>query len=98
MSRDKRWTGGPANREWQRGAQAEPVVDVAAIKAQVLRYLVDCRRFASVLRASDHPTLKGCLQVVYTATDEQKQAVTDLYHQATRTRPKTPADGEDKGP
>lgn len=91
MSRDKRWTGSTANRGWQSGVAAEPVVDVAALKAYVLRYLADCRRFARMLRADDHPTLKGCLQVVYTATDEQKQAATDLYHLATRTRPKPPA-------
>jgi hypothetical protein len=86
------------NYEWQTGTRVEPVVDVAALKTHVLRYLADCRRWAHMLRVSDHPTLKGCLQVVYTQTDEQKQAATDLYYLATRTRPKPPAGGTGEAP
>jgi len=86
MSHDKRWTGGTANREWQRGTRAEPVVDAEAVKAQVLRYLADCRRWAHMLRPSDHPTEDGVLKVVYTQTDRQRQAVLDVFRLATRAR------------
>lgn len=95
MSHDKRWTGGIANREWQRGTQAGPVTDLEAVKAHVLRYLADCRRFASKLCADDHPTEDGVLKIVYWHGDAQKQAVLSVYRQLTRTRAKTPARGQD---
>ena len=45
MSSDSRWTGGLANREWQRGNKVEQPADTDYIVLQVRRYLADCRRF-----------------------------------------------------
>jgi hypothetical protein len=45
LSSDSRWSGGVANREWQRGTRPELATDREALMRQVRRYLADCRRF-----------------------------------------------------
>lgn len=79
MSSDSRWTGGLANREWQRGNRVEQPVDTDYIRLQVRRYLADCRRF-------DFPPSEAmCLKVIFHAGDSQKQAVIAAYRQLTAT-------------
>ena len=77
MSSDKRWTGGIANRGWQSGTTAEPVVDVEAITRAVGEYVADCR----TLRRT--PTERGCLKAVFHAGAGQKKAVIAAFREAT---------------
>jgi hypothetical protein len=64
VSSDRRWTGGLANREWQRGTQAAAVpLDIEQLRAQVRRYLADCKRAG--LASAYHPTAAGACKVIY---------------------------------
>lgn len=78
MSADRRWTGGIANREWQRGTapRAAEVVSEAKrleLEAQVKRYLADCRRFDL------EPSERMALKIVFHKGREQAEAVRDAY-------------------
>jgi peptidoglycan hydrolase-like protein with peptidoglycan-binding domain len=43
VSGDRRWTGGLANREWQRGSQPPvPLLDPRYVAAQIEAYRSDC--------------------------------------------------------
>lgn len=77
MASDQRWTGGLANREWQRGSRVEQPVDSDYIALQVRRYLKDCARFELA------PSEAMCLKVIFHAGDAQKQAVVGAYRQLT---------------
>lgn len=66
MSGDSRWTGGAANREWQRGAK-QPVTLLTAdyLTAHVRAYLADCYAARETLNPAYHPTAAGALKVIY---------------------------------
>ena len=87
MPRDQRWTGGLANREWSRGQQAEHIIDHDRIKADVAAYLAaylaDCRASRAILRASDHPTVEGCLKAVWRRWPEERDVITAEYQRQT---------------
>jgi hypothetical protein len=78
VSSDQRWTGGIANREWQRGVKAVPVVDIEAITRHVRAYLRDVERHRQILSPDNHPTLRSCLKVVY----GPETAIRDAYAKA----------------
>lgn len=69
------WTGGIANREWNRGtpAPAPFVRRDSEIAVAVGTYLRECRQFAHLLRAADHPTEHGMLQVTWCRTDTERE-------------------------
>jgi hypothetical protein len=56
MSSDSRWTGGLANREWQRGTRTIAPIDRAYLAGQLSAYLRDCARFG--LKPSEDTALK----------------------------------------
>lgn len=89
MASDQRWTGGAANREWQSGTRAEPLVDRDAILAQVRQYLADCRRHQAVLSAKHHPAEHSAVQVVFGPADIVRAA----YRHLTSSRPVTAVPG-----
>ena len=86
MSSDKRWTGGVANREWNRGtaplARADEVMSAAArqvLQTAVKRYLDECARFRTLLRAADHPTPRGMLHMVWCRDEAERDAALEEY-------------------
>jgi hypothetical protein len=73
-------------------ARARRVEDVItkdradAIKRYVRDYLAECRTNQALLRATDHPTITGCLKVVYHVNKDEEAAIRAAYAAATRTR------------
>jgi hypothetical protein len=65
VSSDSRWTGGAANREWQRGTRHVTPLDPAYLKAQIFAYLADCYANRGILSPAHHPTEAGALRVIY---------------------------------
>jgi hypothetical protein len=82
MSSDSRWSGGAANREWQRGTRPGQPVDTDAIAVQVRRYLRDCAA-APWLDGRYHPTEDGALKVVFHRGREQETAVRAAFRHLT---------------
>lgn len=78
VASDQRWTGGLANRGWQSGTRLEPVVDKAAILAQVRAYLTDCRRYQAILSPKYHPTEDSAVKVVFGPDDVIRAAYRHL--------------------
>lgn len=75
MSSDSRWTGGRANREWQRGSvpKPEPMARLYLLE-QLRAYLADCKRFR--LDPAYHPTAAGALKMIPWRGDVQRWQVT----------------------
>jgi hypothetical protein len=84
VSRDQRWTGGIANREWQRGTRAEPPpVDTQGVLARVRRYIADCERWQHLLRAKDHPTEDGAVKLILCPDKRHEDMVRRAFRYAT---------------
>lgn len=49
-------------------------------------YLLECRKYAHLLRASDHPTVRGMLQVVHCRSAAEKEQAGRLLEHLIRTR------------
>jgi hypothetical protein len=79
MSGDSRWTGGPANREWQRGTRLarEPLTRLYLLE-QVQAYLRDCRGAAD-LDPRYHPTPAGAVKVIYHQGAAQAAQITSAF-------------------
>lgn len=81
MSSDRRWTGGLANREWQRGTQAAAgPMDWAWVVEQVLTYISDCR--AAGLADRYHPTAAGAVKVIYHRGEQQRAQIVRAFNRA----------------
>lgn len=85
MSGDRRWTGGIANREWQRGAQPTSVTDRKRIAADVAAYLADCRQHQQILSPRYHPTVTGALKTVFHRSHEEAAVIRAEYRHAMRS-------------
>lgn len=84
MSGNGLWTGGAANREYRRGKRPEPPrADAQAVLALVRAYIADCDRWRHLLRASDHPTADGAVQLIYCRDDDEKDLVRRAFRFAT---------------
>jgi hypothetical protein len=65
VSADGRWTGGAANREWQRGARpAGAPLERAYVAGQIRAYLADCHAAGAILNPRYHPTPEGALEMI----------------------------------
>jgi hypothetical protein len=82
---DPRWSGGIANREWQRGARPAPVTGRDEITGYVRQYLADCRTHRKLLDPRHHPTEDGALKTVFHRGHAQEEAVRAAYRQLTAT-------------
>lgn len=76
MPRDLRWTGGTANRAWQRGSQPlGRVIDTARLEAQVRRYLADCRQHRALLSPQYHPTADSACKAIFHRSREEEAVI-----------------------
>jgi hypothetical protein len=87
VPRDRRWTGGIANREWQRGRQAGRVIDHVRLSGDVRRYLADCRAHAAALSAKYHPTEASALKVIHHHGHAEEDVIRGAFRALTGTRP-----------
>lgn len=82
MTRDLRWSGGIANREWSRGSRSVPVeVDQVRLAGEVRRYLADCTaaiRSGIKLDPQYHPTARGAVKAIYCRHSEEAEFVKSL--------------------
>jgi len=83
MSSDQRWTGGTANREWQRGTRHDPPPDLNTIRSLVRNYLADCASYRDLLNPRYHPTEDGALKVIYHQGPDQETAVRAIFREET---------------
>lgn len=83
MASDQRWTGGTANRDWSAGQQAGRVISPESLTADVGQYLTDCATYRSYLSPAHHPTLAGCLKVIYHVGAEHKAIIAEAYQRDT---------------
>lgn len=81
MSSDRRWTGGLANRQWQRGiAPPDQPMDWAWVVEQVLTYIRDCK--AAGISDKYHPTAGGALKVVFHRGGQQRAQIVRAFNRA----------------
>jgi hypothetical protein len=86
MASDQRWTGGLANREWQRGSKpAGRVIDADRLSWDVRRYLADCRAHSGILSPRYHPTEAGALKAVYHRGREEEDVIRGEFAQQAGT-------------
>jgi hypothetical protein len=85
MASDKRWTGGAANREWQRGSRAEQPVNIPYLVLQVKAYMEDCERFRAIL-GPGHPNWNAAKHVIFCRNDEERHAALVIFSRAMRAR------------
>lgn len=78
MSRDLRWTGGTANREWVRGVSAGHTIDADQLKADVRAYLADCRA-APWLNPAYHPTEAGAIKAIHHRTRTEEEIIRGIF-------------------
>lgn len=83
MSSDRRWTGGAANREWQRGTQPQAAPDAGGLTAHVAQYLAECRAHQQLLDRRYHPTEEGALKVIFHRGRDQETAIRLAFRQLT---------------
>lgn len=74
MGSDSRWTGGPVNRQWQRGRRLVPEYPPGAIARLVRAYREECGRWPQ-LDKRYHPTADGAVKMIMTFTAEQAEVV-----------------------
>jgi hypothetical protein len=85
MSSDSRWTGGPANREWQRGTRrAAGLLDPQAVSRQVDIYRQDCYTARALLNPAYHPTAAGALKVIWHRGPEQADQIRAAFERRPR--------------
>ena len=85
MSSDRRWTGGLANREWQRGSQPPvPLLDPRYVAAQIEAYRSDCYAARAYLDRANHPTAAGAVKVIYHRGTAQRMQIVRAFEQATQ--------------
>lgn len=92
MSSDRRWTGGAANREWQRGTAPGPRAaelergGLAAWAAEQARaYLAGCRMMRALLDPRYHPTADGMVKIVWCRDKAAETALRAAYNALTST-------------
>lgn len=78
MSADRRWTGGIANRAWERGVSAGHPIGVDRLKDGVRAYLADCNA-APWLDPAYHPTEAGALKAVYHRGRDEADIIRGIY-------------------
>jgi hypothetical protein len=87
MSSDRRWTGGAANREWQRGTQPlETLLPRDYIAAQIRAYQADCYAARKILNPRYHPTAAGFLKLIPHQGDMQRHQILREYAKASSPR------------
>lgn len=80
MSSDGRWTGGAANREWQRGTRPrQELLPRAYVVAQLRAYFADCHANRSILNPRYHPTGPGALKMIPHSGDAQQAQIIREY-------------------
>jgi hypothetical protein len=57
-----------------------------AIRRYVRAYLAECEVNSALLRSQDHPTLEGCLKIVYHVGPTEKAAVKAAYAEEAAKR------------
>jgi hypothetical protein len=85
MASDSRWTGGLANRQWQRGTRrAVGLLDPQWVSRQVDIYRQDCYAARATLNPAYHPTAAGAARVIFHRGAEQAEQIRAAFERRER--------------